>query len=99
MTFNSKTVSVDDLVVQGIMQAVRSSDTLWAGTMTELNSDLVRVFNRSKNKMNSLPGSPSALRVVINRVTNRLRTRGISVRFWRDSDHTRTRLVQFVSSK
>ena len=99
MALNSKTVSVDNLVLQGIVQTVKSSGTLWAGTMTDLDSNLVQVFSRSRNKMNSLPGSPSALRVVINRITNRLRTRGLSVRFWRDSDHTRTRLVQFVSSK
>lgn len=96
MALNSKTVSVDDLVLEGIVKVVEDSDSRWAGTMTQLNGNLVKVFNRSRNKMNSLPGSPSALRVVINRIVNRLRSRGVSVRFGRTNDHTRTRFVRFV---
>jgi len=96
MALNSKTISVDDLVLQGIVNTLEDSDFSWSGTMTELSSELGRSFNRNKSKRSVLPGSPSALRVVINRITNRLRSRGISVRFKRSPDHTRTRFVTFV---
>jgi len=96
MALNSKTISVDDLVLQGIVNTLEDSNFSWSGTMTELSSKLDKSFHRSKGKLSILPGSPSALRVVINRITNRLRSRGISVRFKRSTDHTRTRFVTFV---
>jgi len=91
MALNSKTNSVDDVVLQGVMKVVSSDGSSWRGTMTELNSNLNKVL-----KTNSLPGSPSALRVVLNRITNRLRSRGVSIRFGRTTDRMRTRFVRFV---
>jgi hypothetical protein len=85
--------SVDDIVFRGVSSIVERQDT-WLGTMTELSSALNRVS--SKRQRTILPGSPSALRIVINRVINRLRNRGFAVRFIRSSDHGRTRLVKFM---
>ena len=87
--------SVDDIVFRSVSSIIeRQTDGIWIGTMTELNTALNRVS--SKRQRTILPGSPGALRVVINRVINRLRNRGIGVRFIRTTDHTRTRLVRFA---
>jgi hypothetical protein len=87
-------VNVDGVVLTGIQAVlVRSTNRNWSGTMTELNMALVRVLGRKRSQV--LPGSPSALRVVVNRIVNRLRSRGISVRFTRTPDHARTRVVRF----
>jgi hypothetical protein len=66
----------------------------WTGTMSNLMVALNRLSSRRQRE--ALPGSPSALRVVINKVTNRLRSRGIGVKFGRTTDHTRTRYVKFI---
>lgn len=100
MTSNSKLNSVDNVVLNGILTALKTSgnttNSQWRGTMTELNSVLTGVYNKNKTNTSNLPGSPSALRVVVNRIANRLRTRGVSVRFGRTNDRTRTRFVRFV---
>lgn len=88
----SPRVSVDDMVVNGVM-SVLDDNKEWTGTMTDLGTTLSRTLGRGV----TLPGSPSALRVVLNRVINRLRCRGVSVRFGRTKDHTRTRYVRFVT--
>ena len=102
MTINNRNVesvsqenNVDELVFRGIMSVTESQSTSsWTGTMTRLTSSLNRVL--SKRQRTFLPGSPSALRLVINRVANRLRNRGIGVRFGRTTDHGRTRFVRFT---
>lgn len=94
MTYNSKTVSVDNLILEGVLKVLDKSDSSWVGTMTELNVALVKVLG--KRQSNILPGSPSALRIVLNRVVNRLRTRKVSVKFARSNDHIRTRYVKFT---
>lgn len=92
---NSSQISIDDVVLNSILTVVERHDSrVWLGTMTELNSALARVLGRRRSAV--LPGSPGALRTVTNRVINRLRSRGISVRFVRTTDHTRTRLVRFA---
>lgn len=88
----SQEVSVDDIVVNGVV-SVMDNNQEWTGTMTDLMSTLGRTLGRRT----TLPGSPSALRVVLNRVVNRLRCRGVSVRFGRTKDHARTRYVRFVT--
>lgn len=102
MASNSKTntrripvaSSINDTVLNSILTVVDSKNArVWVGTMTELKSALGRVLGRRRSV---LPGSPGALRVVINRVVNRLRNRGVSVRFLRTTDHARTRLVRFA---
>ncbi len=99
MASNSKTnttnVNVDDVVLNGILEVLKKNNAkVWSGTMTELNSALVRVLGKRRSEI--LPGSPGALRIVTNRVVNRLRNRKVSVKFVRTTDHTRTRLVRFT---
>lgn len=95
MTSNSKTNSLDNAVVDGVIRVIdRSNVQAWTGTMTELNSALVKVLGKKQSLV--LPGSPGALRVVVNRVANRLRSRGVSVRFARTTDRNRTRYVRFA---
>jgi hypothetical protein len=84
--------SREDVILNGVL-AVLDKKTTWIGTMTDLQTDLVRVLG----KKTTLPRSPSALRVVLNRVVNRLRIRGVSVRFSRSTDHSRTRYVKFIT--
>ena len=95
MTSNSKTnVSKNDVsntIFNGVKSIVKRRATPWVGTMTELDQLLNRVNSTPKN----WPGSASALRVALNKVVNRLRNAGVSVRFKRSTDHTRTRLVEF----
>lgn len=92
---NTGTTNVEDVIFRGISSIVeRHNVSIWTGTMTELTTALNRVL--SKKQRTLLPGSPGALRVVINRVVNRLRNRGIGVRFGRTSDHARTRFVKFA---
>jgi hypothetical protein len=87
--------NVDDVVLNGIVTVLNKHNArVWSGTMTALNSALVRVLGRRRSEV--LPGSPGALRIVTNRVVNRLRNRKISVRFVRTTDHARTRLVRFA---
>lgn len=93
---NNNLVNVNDVVLNGVLAVLeRNDEDIWTGTMTELDSALTRVLSRKNSGL--LPGSPSALRVVLNRIVNRLRNRGVSVRFGRASDHTRTRYVEFVT--
>ena len=92
---SSVTNNVEDIVCLGVSSIMeRHNAFTWTGTMTELTTALNRVL--SKRQRTLLPGSPGALRVVINSVVNRLRNRGIGVRFGRTSDHTRTRFVRFA---
>jgi hypothetical protein len=89
------TNTVDDVVFRGISSVVeRQSVGTWVGTITNLTTALNRVLSKKQRVI--LPGSPGALRVVINRVVNRLRNRGIGVKFGRTSDHMRTRFVKFA---
>jgi len=86
---------VDEVIFRGITSIMeRQSVSIWTGTMTNLTTALNRVLSRRQRTL--LPGSPGALRVATNRVVNRLRNRGISVRFGRTPDHARTRYVRFA---
>lgn len=94
MVSNSKENSIqNDLILNGILKLVENKNSEWSGTMTELGSALAKILG--KKNSNVIPGSPGALRVVINRVINRIRNRSVSVRFGRTPDHTRTRYVRF----
>jgi hypothetical protein len=89
------TNDINEIVFRGIISTVEGqSGSKWTGTMTNLTTALNRVLSRRQRTL--LPGSPGALRVVINRVVNRLRNRGIGVRFGRTTDHARTRYVRFT---
>ena|ERR1700722_17010328 len=92
---NTTINSVTDVVFRGITSVVtKQAKGNWIGTMTELTTALNRVL--SKKQRTLLPGSPGALRITINNVVNRLRNRGIGVKFGRTTDHTRTRFVRFA---
>jgi len=84
---------VNEIVFRGIV-SVLSSHGNWSGTMTGLSKALNRVL--SKHQRTLLPSSPSTLRLVTNKVINRLRNRGISVKFGRTPDKMRTRFVKFL---
>lgn|SRR5574337_1071904 len=88
-------MNVDELVFTKVNTVLgNQSGSNWTGTMTNLMSALNRVS--SKRQREILPGSPGALRVVMNRIANRLRNRGVGVRFGRTTDHARTRFVRFT---
>ena len=89
------TNDINEIVFRGLVSILEGqSRSNWTGTMTNLTTALNRVL--SKRQRSLLPGSPAALRVVINRVVNRIRNRGVSVRFIRSTDHSRTRYVRFT---
>jgi len=91
----SKTNNVNEIVFRGVLSALeRQNAEQWIGTMTDLGSEIRRTLTRKERQM--LPGSPSALRVVMNRVVNRIRNRGVSVRFGRATNRMRTRFVKFA---
>ena len=87
---NSNKNNVENAILSGVLKVLDRSK-MWTGTMTDLNNKLVK--NSEIKKI--LPRSPSALRVVLNRVLPRLRNRGVSIRFGRTTDRTRTRFVKF----
>jgi hypothetical protein len=84
--------SAPSVVFNGI-SLVMQSNSKWFGTMTQLSWAISRVLNPKQR--NLLPKSPSALRLAVNQVVNRLRNQGIGVRFGRTTDHSRTRFVKF----
>lgn len=89
MASKSKTNEVSTVVFSGVKQLVNRRRTPWVGTM----SDLMVVINNGR--FATLPKTPSAMRVALNKVVNKLRNAGISIRFSRSTDHARTRLVRF----
>lgn len=88
----NKSINTDEIIINGVMQMAQRGGT-WSGTMTSLQRELSREVGANRK---SLPGSPSALRVALNRVVNRLRNRRVSVKFIRANDRARTRTVKFV---
>ena len=87
--------NIDEIVLSKVCTVLRDqSESNWIGTMSRLMTALNKVSSRRQREI--LPGSPGALRVVINRIANRLRNRGIGVRFARTTDHARTRFVRFT---
>lgn len=82
---------VSEVLFSSIFSVVKDRSE-WMGTMTDLNTTLTKKIG-AKNVPETWPGSPSALRVALNKVVNRIRNKGVSVKFVRTPDHTRTRLV------
>ena len=84
----------DETVMNGIISIIdKTNKQTWTGTMTELSMALNKSLSRDQIAV--LPGSPSALRVAVNRVVNRLRNRKVSIKFTRTNDRARTRFVRF----
>jgi len=88
--FKLERSDIDDSILNGILSFLNKK-RIWKGTMTSLNSKLIRTLGNNV----ILPGSPSALRVALNRIVNRLRCRGVSVKFNRANNRIRTRYVRF----
>lgn len=95
---NNVQLNSDDVVVDGVLSVLDSQKSnIWVGTMTQLGNAVERLL--STQEKNQLPKSPISLRIALNRVVNRLRSRGIGVQFGRSADHFSQRVVQFVSSR
>jgi hypothetical protein len=94
---NNKTTNssdmVSDVLVTSIKKIATSRKSPWVGTLSELGS----VLETKVASPEVLPASPSALRVSLNKVVNRLRSAGVTIRFSRSTSHDRTRLVKFWS--
>lgn len=94
---NRENDQISDSILAGVLALLnRRSSGEWVGTMSELDNSLTRVLG--KRVPRNWPGSPSALRVALNKAVNRLRVRKIAVKFGRTSDHSRTRYVKFVTN-
>lgn len=97
MTYNKEEmmkVEVENALVKSVVSMLEKRSTPWIGTMTDLNGVVVKQVGKT-GVPSTWPRSPSALRVVLNRVVNRIRNAGVSVRFVRSPDHERNRLVVF----
>lgn len=92
----SREVNISDVIVETTATFVTKSNK-WQGTMTDLRKSLSRILG--KQTPETWPGSPSALRVLLNKNLSRLRKRGITVRFTRSTDRNRTRLVQLTTKR
>lgn len=94
---NRENGQLSDVILTGVLALLnRRTSGVWAGTMSELDNSLTKVLG--KKVPENWPGSPSALRVALNKTVNRLRVRSVAVRFGRSTDHTRTRYVKFVTN-
>jgi hypothetical protein len=92
----SKQINIKNEITNGIISIVsKTKNNSWQGTMTDLNRSLSKYLGKKISR--ELPGSPSALRVAVNRIINRLRKQSVSTKFTRSSDHMRTRYVSFTS--
>lgn len=81
--------TVNETLFRGVIEMLKRQSS-WEGTMTDLNRVLVKRVGKQVKSV--WPGSPSALRVSFNRVVNRLRNAGVSVRFVR-SEHRLVKLI------
>ena|ERR1700743_2498848 len=90
MTLNSES-NVHDTIFHGVKTMLKRRSTPWVGTVSQLSQALQKRFGQTKN----WPGSASAFRVALNKVLARLRNAGVSIKFTRATDRTRTRLVKF----
>jgi hypothetical protein len=98
MVSNERVNSVEDVVLEGVLAVVDSHDeSVWEGSMSDLRESLVSSLPR--NLASEVPQSPNGLRVQLNKVVNRLRARGVGVKFSGDFPRTHRRLVTFTSSR
>lgn len=96
MALNREENTQETSIINGVLGMLQSTKT-WQGTMTQLSSAIKKNLNAKEAK--NITTSPSSLRMTINRIINRLRSRGISITFGRDLDRNRTRFVKLVFSK
>ena len=97
MASNSKINSeISNVLFNGVRSLVRRRATPWVGTMTDLENQLSNhLMNTKAGIPAEWPRSPSAMRIALNVVVNRLRNDGISIRFSRSYE----RLVEFRSNR
>lgn len=88
---NEKMIS--DAIFHGVKMIMKRRSTPLTTTMTQLDRTLKSKINVPSN----WPGSPSALRVALNKALNRIRNSGVRVSFSREPGYMRTRLVRFSS--
>ena len=81
--------SIDDMVLNSIINHLSTVSSEVVTTVTQLGKVLRPTVSRSEQK--NFPMQPVALRSVLNRITNRLRCRGITIQFSRSTDSNRTR--------
>lgn len=93
---NNTEIENTEILFTSVLRLISRRATPWVGTMTELDSAIRRI---QRNNSLVIASSPSALRIVLNRVINRLRNAGVSVRFSRSPDKARNRLVKFSTSR
>ena len=79
-----------------IMTLLTRRNGSWDGTMTELSRAITTGIKRTVPS--NWPKTPSLLRVVVNTVVPSLRSAGVSVKFGRTTDHSRTRFVRFTQN-
>ena len=85
--------SINKVVVSGVVTLLnRTRSGEWFGTMTDLGTRLSSLVGKQARE--ELPGSPSALRVAMNKALRSIRAHGVSVEFGRTTDHSRTRYVR-----
>lgn len=85
-------VTRNTTIFNGVLQVIRSSKNgEWVGTMTQLRSQVSKLVGKDV-----VPGSPSAMRVVVNRILSRIRKAGVSVKFGLANNESRTRYVKFT---
>lgn len=94
MASNSKAnASISNGLISGVKRIVSRRKTPWVGTMSDLYATLE--MNVANEVYEEFPGSPSALRLSINKIIRRLnRNEGIRISFTRTTDSSRTRLVE-----
>jgi len=91
MAYNKNVNQVDNLVLSKTLRTMENNHSSFVGTMTSLKAKINRIC--SKGQRTALPKSPAALRVVVNRIANRLRSRGVSLFFRRTAQ---ARLASFL---
>lgn len=78
--------NINDAILNSVLSLV-NSEKEWSGTMTDLASKIKR--NIPKEFKQEFPKTPRNLRVSINEMVYRLRSRGVSVKFKKSTNGTR----------
>lgn len=94
----SSKINVDRALVQTVQERVITlldrRNGQWTGTMTALGTAITTGIRRAAPS--NWPQSPSFLRRVLNVAVPSIRKAGVSVKFGRTTDHSRTRFVSLV---
>jgi hypothetical protein len=80
--------AVDDMVLNAVVSYLSNVSEV-KNTITNITKAMISNMPNKERKM--FPTHPATVRVILNRITNRLRSRGITIQFSRGSDSMRTR--------